>query len=167
MEKAWYLVYAKPREEKTALLNLERQQYQCFLPMIRTRKRRRERVVLNDEPLFPRYLFIHLEVGIHDFGPIRSTRGVAQLVRFGGMPAKVPGKLIDLMQAQERIYFETASTQLRVQPGDRVRVMSGVMAGYEGVFEKKTGGERACVLLEIANKFTQLSVDLDSLDRVL
>jgi len=38
-----------------------------------------------EESLFPRYLFVQLDIGPQglDWGPIRSTMGVSRLVRFG------------------------------------------------------------------------------------
>ncbi len=164
--KAWYVVHAKPKQEQTALINLERQEYECFLPMAQMRRRRKGELVLSNEPLFPRYLFIHLEMGVHNFNPIRSTRGVAQLVRFGGVPARIPTELIELLQQQESSLQERATTQLKVTPGDKVRVMEGVLAGYEGVFEKNSGTERAVVLLDLADKYTRIQVELESLDKI-
>lgn len=164
--KAWYLVHAKPREEEIALLNLERQQYECFLPMAQSRKRRRGVLGLVREPLFPRYLFIHLEQGVHNFSPIRSTRGVSSLVRFGGVPAKVPSELVALIREQQLDLEEKATTRLDAKPGDRVRIMEGVMAGYEGIFEAENGLERAKVLLAISDKFTRVQVDARSLDKI-
>ena len=79
----WYLVHTKPRQEQCALQNLQQQGYQCYLPMLATEKLRQGRLVVSEEALFPRYLFIRLGLGQSDksWAPIRSTRGVNQLVR--------------------------------------------------------------------------------------
>ena len=37
--EAWYLIYTKPRRERAALENLERQGYQAYLPRVRVRRR--------------------------------------------------------------------------------------------------------------------------------
>ncbi len=60
-------------------------------------------MVVANEPLFPRYLFIRLGQGHADqsWDPIRSTKGVSQLVRFGVSPAKVHDDLIDQLRATE------------------------------------------------------------------
>ena len=34
----WYLIHTKPRQESVALENLERQGYQCYLPVDANRK---------------------------------------------------------------------------------------------------------------------------------
>ena len=56
-------------------------------------KLRRRKCAWVEEPLFPRYLF----VGATDeqsWAPVRSTVGVASMVRFGGQVTEVPLKLI-------------------------------------------------------------------------
>ena len=78
----WYLVHTKPRQEKCALDNLQRQGYQCYLPTRPSEKLRQRLLTLADEPLFPRYLFIQLgmddtgqELGAHPFDQGRQPSG--------------------------------------------------------------------------------------------
>ncbi len=99
----WYLVHTKPRQEKCALENLERQGYQCYLPTLPSEKLRQGLLTVSDEPLFPRYLFIRLGQGdsAKSWAPIRSTKGVSRLVSFGVEPAKVEDGLIELLRVQE------------------------------------------------------------------
>ena len=47
------------------------------------------------QALFPDYLFIRLHAGVDNFGPVRSTRGVAQLVGFGTVPVTFDANLIE------------------------------------------------------------------------
>ena len=78
----WYLIHTKIRQERVALENLERQGFECFLPLIRAEKLRRGALQVVQEPLFPRYLFIRLGTGLESqsWAPIRSTIGVSRLV---------------------------------------------------------------------------------------
>ncbi len=162
--KAWYLIYTKAKQEAVALMNLEQQGYCAYLPFHKTRRRFRMQYKFVVEPLFPRYLFIALNTGTDDWGPIRSTRGVAKLVRFGGMPAKVPTELIELLKEQEKNRVQDELPLPQFKRGDRVQIMEGVMAGYEGVFDEKTGAKRASVLLGIADRYTRIQVSLESLE---
>ena len=63
--KSWYLVHTKIRQEAVALANLQRQGFECFLPLIWVEKLRRGNLQVVQEPLFPRYLFIRLGMGAH------------------------------------------------------------------------------------------------------
>ena len=78
----WYLIHTKIRQERVALENLERQGFECFLPLIRAEKLRRGQLLVVQEALFPRYLFIRLGTGLESqsWSPIRSTVGVSRLV---------------------------------------------------------------------------------------
>ena len=116
----WYVVHTKPRQEGIALENLERQGYRCYLPRRWVQKVRRGKAQLVQEALFARYLFIHLDSSHQgqSWTPIRSTLGVAQLVRFGTQPAKVDDALIELLRAREA----QAEPQALFAAGDAVIV---------------------------------------------
>src|SRR5690606_6056526 len=98
----WYVVHTKPRQEQRALLNLEQQGYECYLPTLATEKIRQGKLVVGEEPLFPRYLFIRLDSqqSGKSWSPIRSTKGVSRLVTFGTEPARVEAQLIETLQAR-------------------------------------------------------------------
>ena len=88
-----------------------------------------------------------------NWGPIRSTIGVANLVRFGMRAAHVPSSLIEMMQTHEEDGVQTLE-QPEYKAGDRVRIVEGVMAGYEAIFQAKTGKERVLLLLQFAEDKT-------------
>lgn len=148
----WYLVYTKPRQEKCALENLQRQSYQCYLPTLPTEKLRQRLLTVSDEPLFPRYLFIRLGRGdsARSWAPIRSTKGVSRLVSFGIEPARVDDGLIELLRAQEAS-GETDPKRL-FKPGERVSLTEDPFAGIEGIYQMADGERRIMVLIEILSK---------------
>jgi len=147
----WYLVYCKPRQELSARVNLERQGYEVYLPMVNCRKRSGSQRVSKFEPMFPRYLFIRLAKGLDSWAPIRSTIGVSHLVRFGLELAQVPENLIIGLKAgaNSEGYFE--AKQIEIKPGDRFRITEGVMEGYEGIVLARTGKERVRLLINSIN----------------
>ncbi len=160
---SWYLVYTKPREEQRALLNLERQGFECYLPMCLTEKLCRGEVTIADEPLFPRYLFIHLG---HDesspgWGSIGSTLGVSRLVTFGSEPAPVNTQLIEALKDQEAAQQDNPHRLF--QTGDRVRITEGPFSGLEAIYQMSEGANRAMVLIEILSKSTKLKVPVTGL----
>ena len=50
--KRWYLVHTKPRKEKLAQANLQRQDWEVYLPLLLSRRRRRGAWAEAVEPLF-------------------------------------------------------------------------------------------------------------------
>lgn len=162
--EAWHLIYTKPLQENVALENLSRQHYRAYLPRVRLRKRLRGRRRLVVEPLFPRYLFLYLSDVDEDWGPVRSTKGVAKMVRFGATVAIVPKDLVASLQSNE----DETGVQTLPEPsytkGDRVRISEGPMAGYEAIFAAPTGRERVLVLLEIAGKAARVQVGAEQIE---
>ena len=161
---AWYLIYTKSHQERVALLNLERQGYRAYLPLSRNRRRRAGRIVALVEPMFPRYLFINLDRENDDFGPIRSTVGIATFVRFGSNAAQVPQNLIALLRGREDAEGVQVLPQKQLQAGDRVMIVDGLLAGYEAMFEAKTSKERVMILLKVAGHSARVQVDADHIE---
>lgn len=153
MARTWYLVQSKPRNEARALENLLRQGYETYLPLMEVERLQRGKLLRKMEPLFPRYLFLHLEEGNDNWGPIRSTLGIAGMVRFGLAYATVSDAVIEVIrertQEVKKTLFET---------GDSVQVVSGPLVGLEGVFEIADGEQRSFVLLEFMQKQQRVSV---------
>ena len=155
-ESGWYVVYTRPRQEVRALENLGNQGFKCFLPKIDVERLRHGRRVTISEALFPRYLFVHLEVGRSNWSAIRSTRGVARLVEFGGVTARVPSTLMDVLAEQP------AQQQALFDVGDQLKVINGPFVGIEAellrLYETPDGEARVMVLMDILTRPQQISL---------
>ena len=150
----WYVVQCKPREERRALENLERQGFSCYLPMLAVEKLRHGSVRPIPEPLFPGYLFISLDELTGNWYPIRSTRGVIQLVRVREYPIPMPDRVI------EGICARLASHTPRIpylKPGERVRITEGPFSEVEAIFIANDGQERVVLLMNILNHEQRMS----------
>ncbi|MBK8893378.1 MAG: transcription/translation regulatory transformer protein RfaH [Propionivibrio sp.] len=155
-ESGWYVVYTRPRQEARALENLRNQGFVCFLPTLSAERLRGGRQVEIAEALFPRYLFVYLEVGRSNWSTIRSTRGVVRLVEFGGVTTRIPSSLIEALAeqpVQQKKLFEV---------GERLRVIDGPFVGIETVLQRlyKTpdGEARVIVLMDILARPQQISL---------
>ena len=161
-QKFWYLIYSKPCKEQVAYEQLLQQDYSVYLPKLEVKKRLRGQYKTVIEPMFPRYLFIHLDHCHDNWGPIRSTIGVSHLVKFGHVPASVPNQLIELLHARELPVADDKATTALFLPGDNVQVLDGPLAGYEAVFQAQKGADRVIVLLKMAGQFTKVHLSLDA-----
>lgn len=162
-EKRWYLVYCKPRREELARVNLERQGYPTYLPLMRTPRRKLGRRIIRIEPMFPRYLFIHLDTKSDNWAPIRSTLGVANLVRFGMFPSPVPEDLVAELKARENVSGVQDVPLHSFSEGQRVRIEEGPFMGYEGIFLAQSSEERVLILLDIVGKAARARVNIEHL----
>lgn len=161
---SWYLVHTKPRQEHRARENLFNQGYECWLPQLRVERVRQRKLVVLDEPLFPRYLFIHLPPGIN-WIPVRSTLGVTTIVRFGGVPAKVPAGVLEALRDEEA-RRRASPVVPQFTPGQAVKIMAGPFAGVRAIFDMADGEARALVLIELLQRPTRLPVPVAALKAV-
>lgn len=162
---AWYLIHTRPRQERIALENIERQGYGAFLPLMRTPKRRQGgRLADVVEPMFPRYLFVRLNTTTDNWRPLHSTLGVSALVRFGTEPARVPGDLVELLRGQADEEGIRDIARPAPKPGMRVRIAAGPFAGFEGIFQARSGKERVILLLEVASRAARVEIDEKDID---
>ncbi|KGK43285.1 hypothetical protein LH51_01240 [Nitrincola sp. A-D6] len=159
----WYLVQCKPGETQRAFEHLQNQQYDCYLPIIRVAKIRKGKRVTLDEPLFPGYLFIHLDQLTDDWQPIRSTRGVTRLVSFGGLPLAIDSALIAALKTR----CETKTTLCSLQKGEKVRITEGPFRELEAMFESFDGDERVVLLLNLLQHQQRLVVPVSSIHKVM
>ncbi len=155
---AWYAVHTKSRQERLAVEHLTRQCYEVHLPLIRSSKRLRGRWCEVVEPLFPGYLFVRLDLQQQNTAPIRSTRGVLGLVRFGGDIRPVPDPLVEQLLAAQRDAEGAILNEHLFQPGDRVEIVSGPVAGLQAIFLASSGEERAHLLIELLGRSTPIVV---------
>lgn len=162
--KKWYLVYTKPRQERTARTNLDRQGYETYLPLMRKSLRRRGRRATSVVPMFPRYLFIHLDQSTDNWGPIRSTLGVVSIVRFGREPARAPDELVNYLHTCEDEEGVQVIPPEDIRPGTKVRIADGAFTGYEGVYLARSSRERVVVLLQLCGRPARTVLDPDFLE---
>jgi len=155
----WYLIQTKSGQENTARINLERQGYKVYLPIAPVRRRRRGKTYLESGPMFPLYLFINLSEGIDDWGPIRSTIGVARLVRFGQVPAQLPDRLIQALKSREDVNGVQIIMEREYESGDKIRIIEGPFEGYEAIIHSKSAKERTVILLKLAENHVKLELN--------
>lgn len=151
----WYVVHTKPKEEYRALENLERQQFQCFMPLIQVEKMMRGKFTIKIEPLFSRYLFVKLNSSNQNFSVIRSTRGVNSMVSFAHRPSIISDDVVDAFRSIDKPYERQLFSQ-----GDSVQIFSGPLKGLSGIFEQKSGDDRALVLVEFLRKTHSVQINL-------
>ncbi|KAF0284013.1 transcription/translation regulatory transformer protein RfaH [Spiribacter roseus] len=147
--KRWYAIYCKPREDERAELHLDHQAFEVFRPKHRVRRKRRGAMTTLIESLFPRYLFIHLDDVSQNWAPIRSTRGVAGMVRWGDHVPPVPQPVIDCLRRNVDEVGCIPTPQADYQKGDRLVIQEGAFAGHEGLFYGRRGEDRVMLLLEV------------------
>jgi transcriptional antiterminator RfaH len=161
----WYVVQTHPHAEGKAAAHLRRQGFDVYLPRYARRRRHARRVDITASPLFPRYLFVAIDLLHQRWRVIRSTVGVTNLVYSGDEPAPVADGVIRRLKQRED---SKGCVQLDLAPrfsaGDAVRVVDGAFSDCFGLFESMSDGERVLVLLELLGRKVRVTMDMDTIE---
>ncbi len=157
----WYAVHTRPKAEDKARLNLENQGFEVYLPKFLKRRRHARRTDWVAAPLFPRYLFVGMDIARARWRAINSTFGVIHLVGDGARPLAVPGPVVAEIRAREDdgglIRFDARP----FRKGDRVRILDGAFADLEGLFDGADEKNRIFVLLSLLGRQVRVKLGED------
>ena len=144
----WFVVQSQPKKELYAAQHLANQDFRPFVPRLRktVRHARRTRTAL--AALFPRYLFLALDLERHQWRSVLGTFGVSTMIMAGERPRPVPEgvveSLADVADASGAVDFAD-----RLQAGRDVRFLDGAFAEQIGRVTRLDDKGRVAVLLEI------------------
>ena len=158
----WFLVKTKPRQERRAAENLERQGVVSFCPMVNMGKISRGRRMVVEEVLFPGYLFVNFDQHKVSATSIRSTRGVSQFVSFSGKRGAC-ARGARRPRAARAALEEGIDSPSLPKPGDQLEILDGPFRGLNGVFSQPDGNSRAIILIKLLNQQIKASMPLRDL----
>ncbi len=163
MDRRWYVLYTKPNAEYMAARALMQQGFETFLPVVKTPQPRRGYETV---PLFPSYVFIYVDLNRALIRRIHESPGVRTIVKFDNKPAQVPEAIIAyIRQRVEEINGRGGLPNHNFQPGDRVYIRSGPLAGLEAIFTGPLGpAERVQVLIYILGALNRAEVPVECLE---
>ena len=144
----WYVVATKPNCEKKALANLQRQEFESYLPCILARRSHARRVHMVRRPLFSGYVFVRLEPEVARWRSINGTMGVTHILTSNGRPKPLRNGFIDALRARE------ADGVIAVQPahyeiGEAVEVQDGPFSSQIGTILSADRSGRVRLLMEL------------------
>ena len=144
----WYLVHTLPHCERRAQLHLGAQGFRTHFPTIERTIRHARQLRTVRAPLFPRYIFLILDLGRDRWLSVWGTVGVSSLYTCDNRPFPVPKGIVETLIANS----DEANLALfasGLKTGQSVRVLSGPFANFVGKLERLDGAGRVRVLLEM------------------
>lgn len=158
----WYVVQTQVNCEAKAAQNLLRQGYQVYLPRYLKRRRHARKVDFSAKPLFPRYMFVAIDMAAQRWRSIQSTFGVSRLVTNGDEPATVPGGIVEALKCREdEKGFIRMDRRPAFAPGDKVRILAGAFMDNAGLFAGTADQDRVSILLEMLGRKVRILLDAD------
>ena len=161
--RRWFVVQTQPNSERRAVANLIRQGFDVYFPVYRKRRSHAGKVDMIAAPLFPRYLFVAIDLCSQRWRAIQSTFGVAQLVCHGDRPAPLADSIIAELRGREDVrgLIELGSAY---RPGERGRVVDGAFVDHFGMFDAMGDGERVAVLLDLLGRKVRTVMSIDVIE---
>jgi transcriptional antiterminator RfaH len=161
----WYAIRTKPREEDRVDINLRNWQVQTFTPKLKELRTSGYGGEYVCKPLFASYIFARFDASrqLHD---INYTRGVQNVVSFGGSPISIDDKVINLLRARVAgDGFIQIDEELKL--GDKVRINSGPFESLVGIFKRRTKDkDRVRILLDAMTYQSHLLIDGKMVEKV-
>jgi transcriptional antiterminator RfaH len=156
------VVQTQVNGESKAAQNLLRQGFEIYLPRYQKRRRHAHKVDFVARPLFPRYMFVAIDVATQRWRVIQSTQGVSRLVCNGEEPAAVPDGVLGALRAREDGRgFVKMETKPAFAPGDKVRVLAGAFVDSAGLFDGMGDQDRVAILLDMLGRKVRVHLDVD------
>jgi transcriptional antiterminator RfaH len=156
----WYVAQTHLHAEVKASQHLRRQGFEVYLPRYLRQRRHARRVDSVAAPLFPRYLFVSIDLTTQRWYSIQSTIGVARLIRHGDMPAAVPEAIVEGLKCREDAEgFVQLERRPRFAPGDKIRVSDGAFCDCLGLYDSINGNDRSAILLDLLGRKVRVVLD--------
>ena len=158
----WFVAHTQPHAEAKATWHLSRQGFAIYFPRYLKRRRHARRIETVAAPLFPRYLFVGIDMAVQRWRSIYSTVGVARLVCNGDDPTVVPDGVVEALKSRED---PNGFIKLNYRPpfraGDKIRVLDGAFASCLGLFDGMAERERIAILLDLLGRKVRVVLDAD------
>ena len=152
----WYALRVKSRREKHVAASACNKGFDAYLPLYACRHRWSDRFKLVELPLFPGYVFCRLNVARRL--PVLTIPGVLHIVSIGKTPIPIDEVEIAAIRA-------ATDSKLSVEPypfmqvGQRVRLQSGPLTGFEGILLAGLGQKRVVISLSVLKRSVVMEIE--------
>ena len=161
--KSWIVARNKPNQDKIALINLERQNFELFQPTFKTISRVQNKFKEIIKPVFPGYIFIAINLEENNWHKINNTRGISRIIVFENKIPFICSKLIE----QLRYRFSLNNAPKAADPfeiGMNAEITNGPFAELIGKIQEIDADQRIWILLDILGTQTRVSINRSSLN---
>jgi len=152
--------------EKEVTRRLEERSVDCYLPLVESWSKRRDRRKRIHTPLFPGYVFVHSVLDNYSHVHILKTPGALTLIRNSEGALPIPDFQIDNLKT----LIESSaplSPHAYLNRGDWVQVIRGPMAGCCGILLRHNPKKgRLVVSVDIIQRSVSVELDVEDVEPV-
>jgi transcriptional antiterminator NusG len=153
---SWYAIWTRSRHEQVVREQIERKQFDAFLPTITRWSRWKDRKKKVDWPLFPGYCFARFDPD--STLAILKCTGVVNIVSFEGKPASIPEQEIEDIRRLVESDLQYDPCPL-IHEGMMVEVKHGALKGVVGRLVRKGAHARLVLAVELIGQGVSVEVD--------
>jgi transcriptional antiterminator NusG len=158
MTENWYALRVKSRHEFVSSEELTRKSIENFLPSVSRERQWKDRKKIVNFPLFPGYLFVHLEPQPEAFLNVLKTRGSVSFISLEpGQPTSVSTEEIVSLMAMLKS-GEPLDVFPAFKEGTAVRVKHGPLSGIVGILAKREGRQMFLINIDILGRSVGLKI---------
>ena len=132
MEKQWHAIYVNSRAEKKVGEELHSKNIEAYVPLVKTMRQWSDRKKMIEIPLINGYVFVHINEMQHD--SVLRIKGVVSYVRSEGRKAVIKEVEIDRLKQLVGLgyHLEASGIEREYKQGDKIKINSGALKGFEG-----------------------------------
>lgn len=154
----WYAVHVRAKHEKRIAAELQEKGIKAFLPSARQVHRWSDRRAVIEVPLFPCYVFVHMDLASTPRLAVLRTAGVFRFVGFKQGPTPIPDVQIEAVQAVLANHLPISSCGF-IKVGAKVRIRGGALDGIEGVLIGHDGARRLIISIDLIRQSMAVAVE--------
>lgn len=155
----WFVAHTLPLKETIAQQHLLEQGFEVYLPRFKKIRRHARKVEEVLSPLFPRYIFIGMDMEIAKWRSVNGTRGISYLLTNDDHPTCVPSYVLQNLKAHEIADgIVPVNSLIALTKGDKVRVLAGAFQDQEATFQRLDDRQRVQLLLSFMGREMKLSL---------
>jgi transcriptional antiterminator RfaH len=156
----WCVVHTQPLKEYVAQQHLTDQGYEVYMPRFKKIVRHARKVEEKLTPLFPRYIFVGMDLHLARWRSINGTRGVTHLLMSNDLnPAKVPMHIIADLRAQEISDGIVSVISLaNFVKGEKIRILDGAFKEQMAIFKSMDDKSRVQLLLTFMGREMKMTL---------
>jgi len=164
--KEWFAVHTQSRKEINARQNLLNQSFEVYLPCFKRLIRHARQKHWGIAPLFPRYLFVHTDLGASRWRAINSTIGVDHLICQNDRPVAIDEQVIsDIQNCEDPKGHVQLHRLFPFSVGDSVQFVEGALQDHRGQISEISEQQRVAVLFNMLGREVEVLVGSDEIVR--
>lgn len=148
----WYVIQTKQLKEDLASINLTKQNFSVYSPLIESCEIKRFCKKNSKKPLFPSYIFVFISSIKESWKKITYTRGVRKIITIGDSFIPLPNDLIEALRKKEQNGTISLSKIKDLKIGDPCKINQGALINQECILSKFCSKERVKVLFTILGR---------------